>query len=104
MKLTVVSSGSQLLFSISLLFHFKSKNENEFNLEIRKVGHLKKTYLPCEKWNYCIPVPFSLNAWSTQGCKCKILGEMLEFSLKYKSQSHISNISKKYFGLHTIKV
>ena len=40
MQLTVVSSGSQLLLSNSLLFFFKSKNQ--FILEIYKIGHLRK--------------------------------------------------------------
>ena len=39
MQLTIVSSGSQLLFN-SFVFRFKSKNE--FILEMCEVEHLKK--------------------------------------------------------------
>ena len=63
MQLIVASSGPQLLLSNSLLFRFKSNNE--FILEICKVGHLKKNRLSRGNRNILQTVLFLTNVCST---------------------------------------
>ena len=38
---------------------------------------------------FCLPGLFLFNLWSYRGCEWKIIGEMLESSLKNKSRSHL---------------
>ena len=52
MQLTVVSSGSQLLLTNSLLFYFKSKKD--FILKICKVRHLEKKCLSWKVKLFCL--------------------------------------------------
>ena len=75
MQLTAASSGSQLLYN-SFLFH--SKIKNEFILETCKVGHLKKNVCLMESEMIFLSRFFLPNLCSKQGCKWKIIGEMLE--------------------------
>ena len=88
MQLTVLSRGSLLLLSHSHLLCFNSKNE--FILEIWKVGHLKKKTFAFRKMKlFCKTVILSANLCSTRGYEWKVVGQMLESSLKNKLQSQL---------------
>ena len=87
MQLTVVLKGSRLLFN-SFLLRFKSKNG--FILEICEVEHLKKKMLVSWKVKlFSLTGLFLPNLCSNRGFEWKIIGEMLESSLKNKSQNHL---------------
>ena len=63
LQLRIVSSGSQLLLSNSLLFHLSQRMG--FALEICKVRHLKKMFFWWKVKLFCIKVLFSSNLCST---------------------------------------
>ena len=98
MQRTVVSSGSQLLLSNSLLFCFKSANE--FILEICKAGHLKKKRLSqseiiLHNSHFFIQSMFNMRLWLENhqwNVRVFIIKQIMKPFLR-----------RKYLGLQTIK-
>ena len=75
------------MLSNCLLPRFNSKTN--IILEICKEGNFKeKTHVSWKVKLIYIKVIFSPNVCSTRGCEWKIIGEMLESSLKNKSRGH----------------
>lgn len=95
MPLTVVSSGSQLLLSNSLLFYFKSKKE--FILKICKVRHLKKK---CASWKvklFCLTGLF----FTQYVLNARLWIENHWWNVRISS--FWKQNKSRYFGLQTLK-
>ena len=72
----------QLVLNFCLIVVFRFKSKNGFILKTYKVRNLKKKHLSCGKWNFfCWTCLFFIRVFN-RGCEWKIIGEMLEFSLK----------------------
>ena len=99
MQSTVVSSGSQLLLSNSLLFCFKSANE--FILEICKAGHLKKKRLSQSE------IILHNSYFFTQSMfNMKLWPENHQWNVRVFIIKQIMKpfLRRKYLGLQTIKL
>ena len=85
MQLTDVLSGSQLLF---IFFNFILSERVYFkNMETRTFK--EKMFVWWKEKLFCWTGLFLHNLCLTQSCESKIIGEMLESSLKNKSWSHL---------------